>query len=448
MPTHTIMNTDMMNPSEAAGATGGSGGSASSVAVTSLPSLPSGSNNIGLVTSPQFSDTFISGSISALNANLTTGTATTNSVVSLNNLTNKGVATIQVTGTWVGTLVGQYSIDGTNWVTLGSTSFLNVNTGAYTSNIASASVGIWTIDISGVPNFRISTSAYTSGTAVVSINATQSAQMFALDNPIPAGTNIIGGLVANQTVGISQIGATAVSTITDATAAAKGLGVSLNGPATVTDKASAAVTATGNTGTISDGFGQTLSALVNITAVSGTSPTMDLVLQESYDNGTTWQDVYHCPRFTAATTFSVPNITIGGRRRWLYTIAGTSPSFTFSIIVMRGSHSPIIARSFYDRTLASTQTLSTSTAAFDISGCKNIVMSICSGTATTACAITMQFSQDGSNWFSASSALTSVASSTVAVAATTGYAAKYVRGLVTTAGATQTLTYINFYGSN
>lgn len=399
-------------------------------------------------------DLSTSGSISALNANLVSGTATASSTVALTSLSNKGVASIQVTGVWVGTLIGQYSVDGVNWVTLNSIPFLNANTGAYSATIASASVGIWTVDISAIPNFRITSSAWTSGTAVITMNATQAAQMVSLDNPLPTGSNVIGSVAVTSLPALSsasntyQIASTTIAAISGATAATKGQGIALLAPVSNVDKASSAVTTTGNTGTIADDFGCGLSALINITAVSGTTPTMDLILQESYDNGTTWQDVYHCPRFSATTTFAVPNMIIGGRRRWSYIIAGTTPSFTFSITTMRTNASPLIVRNFYDRTLASTQTLSATTGAFDITGCKMVVLSVCSGTATTATMMQLQFSSDGANWFTGSGVLTATASSTVAVPSTTGLVGKFIRAIVTTAGVSETITYVNFYGTN
>ena len=383
------------------------------------------------------------GNITTQNLNPLTGTPTAGSFVRLT-LNNQSTATITVSGTYTGALSLQYSTDGgTTWVTYTNTNQLVFETSGSTSaTIASASVGAWTTDISGLTDIRVSALAAVTGTAVVNIRAVQAAQQIGINQSLPAGTANIGA------ISIGQIGSATGSFATDATNAAKALGVAQIAPFTFADKASGAVTTTGNSGTITSGFGNTISGLINITAVSGTTPTMDIALQESYDNGTTWQDIYHTPRFTATTTFPVPNMLIGGRRRWIYTISGTTPSFTFSINIMQGNVTAPIFRSFYDRTLSSTQALNATTNSYNIEGCKQITMIISSGAATTPCAIKMQYSMDGTNFYDASTILTSVASSSVAVTSTTNLQVKYVRGIVTTAGSGQALTHINFFGTN
>ncbi len=72
---------------------------------------------------------------------------------------------------------------------------------------------------------------------------------------------------------------------------------------------------------------------LNITAVSGTSPTLVVQLQASDDNGTTW---YNLPNglFTSASTVSKQAIqigTFGDYIRASFTVGGTTPSFTFGL---------------------------------------------------------------------------------------------------------------------
>ncbi len=72
---------------------------------------------------------------------------------------------------------------------------------------------------------------------------------------------------------------------------------------------------------------------LNITAVSGTSPTLLVQIQASDDNGTTW---YNLPNaaFTSASTVSSQAIqinTFGDYIRAEFTIGGTTPSFTFGL---------------------------------------------------------------------------------------------------------------------
>lgn len=71
---------------------------------------------------------------------------------------------------------------------------------------------------------------------------------------------------------------------------------------------------------------------LNVTAASGTSPTLDIKYQTTPDDGTTWFDHTTFTQATTTTTerkvFTVP---VGVKGRLLYTIGGTTPSFTFSL---------------------------------------------------------------------------------------------------------------------
>jgi hypothetical protein len=114
---------------------------------------------------------------------------------------------------------------------------------------------------------------------------------------------------------------------------------------------------------------------------------------------------------------------------------------------MQGQGSPVIVRHFYDRTINPNLTGSAS-ASFNCEGCKSITLSFNSGAATTPCAVGLQFSNDGSNWYSASAALSTVANSTVAIASTQGFQAKFCRAVTDTQGAGQTLNFVEFFGTN
>ena len=95
---------------------------------------------------------------------------------------------------------------------------------------------------------------------------------------------------------------------------------------------SAARTATGNSGTLS-GYGgaTTLRAQLDVTAASGTTPTLDVKIQDTLD-GTNWNDLVAFTQATA-TTREIKTVTtpFSDRLRVLYTIGGTTPSFTFSV---------------------------------------------------------------------------------------------------------------------
>lgn len=112
-------------------------------------------------------------------------------------------------------------------------------------------------------------------------------------------------------------------------------------PRTVVD--SAARTATGNSGAISlhealkvdagEVDIDSINLVVDVTAVSGTSPTLDLSVEWSH-NGTDFAAVDTPDTFTqiTGTTKKVKRFTIkGSHYRVVWTLAGTSPNFTFSI---------------------------------------------------------------------------------------------------------------------
>ena len=79
------------------------------------------------------------------------------------------------------------------------------------------------------------------------------------------------------------------------------------------------------------GYG-TAKAFLNITAVSGTSPTLDVKFQDSYD-GTNWVDVasgaFSQKTATGASSLVLSNV--GPYLRAVRTRGGTSPSFTYDL---------------------------------------------------------------------------------------------------------------------
>jgi hypothetical protein len=98
----------------------------------------------------------------------------------------------------------------------------------------------------------------------------------------------------------------------------------------------AARTATTQSERIEVGRFVELIALLNITAVSGTSPTLDIKAQAS-DDGSDWYDFNPASAFTqkTATGKDMLKLTNFGRFiRFIHTIAGTSPSFTFELKLM------------------------------------------------------------------------------------------------------------------
>lgn len=99
-----------------------------------------------------------------------------------------------------------------------------------------------------------------------------------------------------------------------------------------TPVASAARTAAGDSDSILGYAGaETIRAQLNVTAVSGTFPTLDVVIEDTID-GTNWNTVGTFTQRTAVGR-QVINVTtpFANRLRVRWTIGGTGPSFTFSV---------------------------------------------------------------------------------------------------------------------
>ncbi len=123
---------------------------------------------------------------------------------------------------------------------------------------------------------------------------------------------------------------------------------------------SGAQTASGNSGPLNlSAPPDHLNLLLNVTAVAGTGPTLDVYVQTSLDGGTTWYDFVHFNQVTAvgeqvaqwsqwnaanankaptvtgdavlaaATVINGPIVPQQVRVKWV--IGGTSPSFTFAV---------------------------------------------------------------------------------------------------------------------
>lgn len=85
---------------------------------------------------------------------------------------------IQVTGTFVATLQFEGTVDGTNWV-----SFYVTPNGTAATVTSATGTGVWQGKSGGFSSVRVRASAYTSGTAVVSIRAGQGTGNVGVDSP-------------------------------------------------------------------------------------------------------------------------------------------------------------------------------------------------------------------------------------------------------------------------
>jgi len=217
-----------------------------------------------------------------------------------------------------GVVTPEWSNDGTNWQ--GATFLTQAGVSATTFNAA----GLWVVPVMArYLRLRLST-ATTAGTTTLSVHQfNDRSQMWLATQPI-SGT-------VTATVGTSITGGT-ISPLTVA-------GVSV--------EASSAKTASGNSAAaITNASGNGAVFLINVSAVSGTTPTMTVKLQVQDTVSASWADIPGavtasltaaglvmltvCPGITEAANSKV-SFPLPRTYRLAWTIGGTTPSFTFSV---------------------------------------------------------------------------------------------------------------------
>lgn len=205
----------------------------------------------------------------------------------------------------------------------------NANTIELTTGVLAATPAYgWELSVNGLKYMRVRATAHTSGTALWKFQQAPYAT-----EPVPAaqisGTQPVSGTVT-ATVGTSISGGT-ISPLT---------------VAGVTIEASAARTTTANGTTITNASGRGAMFYINVTAATGTTPTLVVQLQVQDPVSLNFVDITPaatpsitgtgltmltvCPGISEAANSRVaqglPRVF---RFRW--TIGGTTPSFTFSI---------------------------------------------------------------------------------------------------------------------
>ena len=236
----------------------------------------------------------------------------------------------------------------------------------------------------------------------------------------------------------SQGNPAAVSTTT-------GLGGWIVNPATagIPDIASAAITATATTSSIANNLGNGFQVNIVVTAATGTNPTLDVRVEESFDGGTNWVTLYEMQRITAVGSYNSPILRASGRHiRYVQTVGGTSPSFTRAVT---RNILPFIQaepqKRLMDRSIVLT-TLNSVTPVLFSGAANNVQLVINLGAATTPPALQLEGSEDGTNWYAMGTPLTGVANGTVQLTVS-GLSATYARARVSTAGATVTAGYVS-----
>ncbi len=91
-------------------------------------------------------------------------------------------------------------------------------------------------------------------------------------------------------------------------------------------------TTNGNGGDVRASGGESVRAQLNVTTASGTTPTLNVLIEDSVDGGISYNTIGTFAQKTAAGR-EVINITtpFSETLRVSWSIAGTNPSFTFSV---------------------------------------------------------------------------------------------------------------------
>ena len=262
-----------------------------------------------------------------------------------------------------------------------------------------------------------------------------------VEDYVPTQVDIVGTKVQNNS---NSFPVNVIGTVPVSGSVTANLGI----PGQVTDVASAALTTTTTTAAFTPASGVAYVVNIPVTVVTGTSPTLDVRVEESDDGGTNWYTVYDFPRITATGMYRSPALVLSGNRvRYVQTVGGTTPSFTRAINRLPTSFTPPRPyRQLVDRSIVLT-TLNSVTPSLNVQACGNLQMVINVGAiTTTAPALQLEGSDDnGVTWDAIGAPATAVANSTVRI--TTGTISyQLIRARVSTAGVGVTAGYVLLKG--
>ena len=288
--------------------------------------------------------------------------------------------------------------------------------------VAPASTTTWTVGVTAVEDF-VSLPVSVINTKAQPFNTPQPVQV--VNTP---ATTVTGTLTTVTTV-------TTVGSVTAANLALPGI---------IADVASAAITTTATTAAFTPTFGVGYSVVIPVTVVTGTNPTLDVAVEESDDTGTNWYKVYDFPRITATGIYRSPILSFNGNRvRYVQTISGTTPSFTRAVNRLQISTSAPRYVQLVDRSIV-LNTLNSVTPSLYCEGCTDFAMSIRVTSQSAAATVALQFSDDGTNWFTSALTITTTAAINQVKAPSELF--KFVRATVTSAGTSVVFDYVSIKG--
>ena len=149
-------------------------------AVTISAALPTGANVIGGVT---VADVTSTGTLAA-----------PAQTVSLSVAGGMNAATAQITGTWAGIIQFEGTVDGTNWVPING-----VYAGGTAPGPTISANGVVRLTPGGLASIRLNMTAWTSGTATITLRASRGTGGTFLNQSLPIGANVVGKVSIDQT---------------------------------------------------------------------------------------------------------------------------------------------------------------------------------------------------------------------------------------------------------
>lgn len=397
----------------------------------------------GSVSTTAAADLTATGTITVVNANLNSGTATAGSTVVLPAMNGAGIASFVISGVYTGILQIQISVDGTTW--LAPLNVWSPATNSYLSALTGGTQSTFYVNVGAGALCRITGSTAVTGTATI----------FARSSGVSAGA--IGVL---QQVDQTRVAGALISAVPAVGGSGTTSPVVLIGSSStqiaINAGAWAAATVLTNAGTITEsgGTGTVCSFAANVSAyIAGSSTGMDVFLRYSPDGGTTWIPIWQLPRITAAGVYDIPPMYIPGRWSFAYiNVGAAATTATVTITATRLSLTIAPTRQFLDRTaavLAGTP-INSATPAYDVSGCKIITASITISTVTTTgAAYQLQTSADGTNWSNVGTATIALVAATTTDISILNNTKRYARVIVSTAAVgAQVGTVIAITGGN
>lgn len=249
-------------------------------------------------------------------------------------------AKIFARGTYAGvTLAFEATPDGTNWYSVLAARLDGITTPGTSATLGTNASSLFIVPVQGMVAVRARSTGWTSGTAVVTVQVCSDLAIgfptsdTELESPATKADNVSAPTTTSvYALPMVWNGATWDRARSNATA--------------INSDTSTARTASGTGATFTNYNGREVVFFVNVTAVSGTTPSMTVRLQESYD-GTNFVDIDTTNLQTAAITAAgIRKLSIGPALptaansslnvaairllRAAWTITGTTPSVTFA----------------------------------------------------------------------------------------------------------------------